>query len=211
MSDTSTPAAFWEARYAGTGRAWSGRVNAVLADIASDLEPARATDLGCGEGGDAVWLAQRGWTVTGVDLSPTAVERGRVAAEAAGVPTGRIRFVAADLAEWAPEEPAELVTASFLQSWPVVIPREEILRRAAGFVAPGGRLLVTAHAGAPSWSDGEHLHGYRFPTPEDDLRALALDPSRWIVELAEVRQRSVIGPEGEEGVVPDGVVLARRR
>lgn len=210
MSETTTPAAFWEARYAATERTWSGRVNAVLADVASGLEPARAIDLGCGEGGDAVWLAQQGWRVIGVDLSPTAADRGRAAAEAAGVPAERIRFVAADLAEWAPEEHAELVTASFLQSWPVVIPRQEILRRAAGFVAPGGRLLVTAHAGAPSWGVDEHLHGGGFPSPEDDLSALELDPSRWVVELAEVRERAITGPDGAAGTVPDGVVLARR-
>lgn len=211
MDDSSTPAAFWEARYAGTERAWSGRVNAVLADAAADLAPGRAIDLGCGEGGDAIWLALRGWTVTGVDLSPTAVERGRAAAEAAGVPADRIRFIAADLASWTPSEPADLVTASFLHSWPVPIPREAILRRAAGFTAPGGRLLVTAHAGAPSWSDPEHVREHPFATPEEDLRALALDPADWTVELAELRERAVEGPDGEAGSVPDGVVLARRR
>ncbi len=211
MDDSSTPAAFWEARYAGTERAWSGRVNTVLADVAAHLAPARAIDLGCGEGGDAIWLALRGWTVTGVDLSPTAVERGRAAAEVAGVPAERIRLIAADLASWSPAEPAELVTASFLHSWPVPIPRDEILRRAAAFTAPGGRLLVTAHAGPPTWSDPEHVRDHPFPSPEDDLRALALDPDDWAIELAEVRHRAVDGPDGGPGTVPDGVVLARRR
>ncbi|MFB6489629.1 hypothetical protein P2A57_24455, partial [Xanthomonas perforans] len=133
------------------------------------------------------------------------------AAEAAGVPADLIRFIAADLASWSPSEPADLVTASFLHSWPVPIPRDEILRRAAGFTAPGGRLLVTAHAGAPTWSEPEHVRDHPFPSPADDLRALALAPDDWIIELAEVRHRAVDGPDGGSGTVPDGVVLARRR
>ena len=92
MSGTPTAAEFWEARYADADRIWSGRVNRAVADVAAGLEPGRALDLGCGEGGDAVWLARHGWAVTGVDLSPTAVARGRRAAAEAGVPDGALRL-----------------------------------------------------------------------------------------------------------------------
>ncbi|MGG7308934.1 class I SAM-dependent methyltransferase [Curtobacterium sp. AB451] len=136
---------WWEARYAEHDGIWSGQVNAVLADVASSLPPGRALDLGCGEGGDVLWLAGQGWDVTGVDLSVTAITRGSRAAVAAGVEE-RTAFVAADLGAWTTAARFDLVTASFLQSWPVTIPRERILHRATGFVAPGGRLLVTAHA-----------------------------------------------------------------
>ncbi|SJM61017.1 bifunctional 2-polyprenyl-6-hydroxyphenol methylase/3-demethylubiquinol 3-O-methyltransferase UbiG [Gulosibacter sp. 10] len=209
-AEQRSPAEYWESRYTELDRLWSGRVNRVLEDVASPLEPGRALDLGCGEGGDAAWLARRGWTTTGVDISPTAAERGRAAARELGISEASLRFEAGDLAEWSPEEPFDLVTCSFLHSWPVVIPREAILRRATGFVAPGGRLLVTSHAAAPAWADHEALHGYAFPTPESDLAALDLDPDAWEVLLAELRDREVTTPDGEPGTVVDGVVLVRR-
>ncbi|ROP58527.1 bifunctional 2-polyprenyl-6-hydroxyphenol methylase/3-demethylubiquinol 3-O-methyltransferase UbiG [Curtobacterium sp. ZW137] len=210
-------ATYWEQRYADEQRMWSGRVNAVLADVAAQLVPGTALDLGCGEGGDVLWLAEQGWTATGVDLSPTAAARGDAAAAAAGLDT-RTRFVAADLATWEPGERFDLVTASFLQSWPVEIPREAILRRATGFVESGGHLLVTAHAAAPHAHDHEHaqeheheheLDGYRFPTPEDDLRVLDLDAS-WEVVAAELRPRAVPRDDGSVHELLDSVVLVRR-
>lgn len=225
---------WWEARYAGSEGIWSGRVNAVLAAEAADLPVGRALDLGCGEGGDVVWLAEQGWTATGVDLSATAVARAGRAAAAAGV-DGRTTFVAADLAAWAPEgdERYDLVTASFLQSWPVEIPRAAILRRAAGFVAPGGQLLVTAHAAPPHGDLPEEMRAYRFPTPEEDLAAVlgsdeataddpsaggpaasgpaASGPAAWAVLAAERRPRTTTTADGTEHETEDSVVLVRRR
>ncbi len=207
-----SPAEFWEERYADADRVWSGRVNRVLADTASALEPGTALDLGCGEGGDAIWLAQQGWIATGVDLSPTAIERARAAAAEHGVAEDALRLETGDLAEWAADRSFDLVTCSFLQSWPVEIPRKEILRRATGFVAPGGHLLITAHAAAPSWAEqGEHgAHGHDFPSPASDLEALDLDPSRWEVLACELRDREASGPDGLPASLTDSVVLVRR-
>lgn len=113
---------FWEERYASRPQVWSGRANQVLVDLVSGFAPRTALDLGCGEGGDAVWLAQQGWRVTAVDISTTAVERGRAAAADLGVPADRITWVAQDLAEWSPGGTFDLVSAFFLQS-PVELPR----------------------------------------------------------------------------------------
>lgn len=209
MSDTTTPAQFWEERYAGADKVWSGRVNQVVADVAAELPPGRALDLGCGEGGDAVWLARQGWTVTGVDLSPTAVARGRAAASAACLAPERLELLAADLATWTTERRYDLVTASFLQSWPVEIPRADILRRATTFVAPGGRLLVLAHAAPPSWAPPEMVADHPFPGPEGDLAALTLDDG-WTVLAAETRERATTSPDGEPATLLDSVVLVRR-
>lgn len=208
MTESMTLEEFWEDRYSGTGAVWSGRVNKVLSDVAGELRPGRALDLGCGEGGDAVWLARHGWTVTGVDISPTATARGAMAATAAGIGPDRIEFLAANLATWTTEAKYDLVTASFLQS-PIEIPRGEILRRAASFVAPDGRLLVVAHAAAPSWAPPEMTHGHLFPSPAEDLAALALDDD-WSVLAAETRDRAVTSPEGEPATLADSVVLVHR-
>ena len=72
MNDTQT---HWEEHYGERERVWSGRVNARLAEVAAELPPGRALDLGCGEGADAVWLAERGWDVVAVDISETALGR----------------------------------------------------------------------------------------------------------------------------------------
>lgn len=204
------PAEFWEGFYAAADRVWTGRVNAALADVAAGLPPGRALDLGCGEGGDAIWLAGRGWRVTGVDVSATAVARGRAAARAAGLPDDAVDLVVADLATWAPQGSFDLVTASFLQS-PVDLPRAVVLRRAAGWVAPGGHLLVVGHAGPPSWAGPEHATAHAFADPAGDLADLAPDPAGWSVEVAEVRERAVTAPDGTAGTVPDGVLLLSRR
>lgn len=206
----ATPSAreWWETRYAERDGIWSGRVNAVLASVIWGLPVGRALDLGCGEGGDVVWLAGQGWDVTGIDLSVSALVRGSRAAVAAGVEE-RTAFVAADLARWDTAERFDLVTASFLQSWPVEIPRTEILRRAAGLVTPGGHLLVTAHAAPPHDDLPRELRGYRFPSPDDDLAALQLDDG-WDVLMAEVRPRTATTPEGDPHEVLDSVVFVRR-
>lgn len=202
------PADFWEERYAGSDKVWSGNVNAVLANVASLLPPGRALDLGCGEGGDVIWLARHGWDATGADISPTAIRRAATAAEAAGVDAGRARFLATDLAEL-PEGAYDLVTASFLHS-PVALAREDILRSAAERVAPGGHLLITSHAGPPPWAEASDTHHHRFPTPQEEVESLGLDPQQWQVVVAEVRTRETTAPDGEPTTIDDGVVLIRR-
>ncbi len=86
----------WDARYAELDRVWSGEPNHALTVEAATLTPARALDVGCGEGADAVWLATRGWTVTALDPSGVALARARAAAEASGV---LVDWVHAGLAE----------------------------------------------------------------------------------------------------------------
>ena len=196
------PAAFWEDRYAGAERVWSGQVNATMADVVTGLPAGDVLDLGCGEGGDAVWLAEQGWRVTAVDISPTAVGRGAAGAEERGV-GARITWVAHDLETWRTEERFDLVTASFFHSvfdWP----RTEILRRAAGRVRPGGRLLLVSHVfeteeDIPPWAwrrdPAAAEHEPVLLTPAEEIAELALDG--WAVERAEIRRREATGPDGQ--------------
>ncbi len=202
------PVEFWENRYGEKEAIWSGRANRMLVDTVTGLTPGRALDLGCGEGGDTVWLAARGWTVTGVDVSPTAIARATRAAAERGL-DDRAVFVAADLENWRTGEMFDLVSACFLQS-PLAFPREEVLARAAGLVVSGGHLLSVAHAAAPPWSGMADDPSMAFPTPASDLAALALGPG-WDVLVAEVRSRPATGPDGQEATLDDSVVLVRRR
>jgi len=203
------PAAYWEQRYAGGDRVWSGRVNAVLADVAAALEPGIALDLGSGEGGDAVWLAEHGWIVTAVDISPTATARGAAAARDRGL-EDRIGFVVADLNDFGTDTRYDLVAASFLHS-PVTLDRVAVLRRAAGFVAAGGHLLITTHAAAPPWAGDLHAHHAELLPPDEDLARLALDPRSWDTVLCEIRRREATAPDGTAAALDDGVILLRRR
>jgi SAM-dependent methyltransferase len=204
---------FWDDRYLANERMWSGHVNAVLAEVAADLPPGRVLDLGCGEGGDAVWLATRGWRVTAVDVSAAALERTAAAAAAAGV-ADRVRVQQHDLDATFPAGEFDLVSAQFLQS-PLAFAREEVLRRAARAVAPGGSLLVVAHAEPPPWAWRYHDAPHpmpAFPTPDGDLAALHLDVAgaAWTVLRCATAHREATGPDGETGELVDSVVLVRR-
>jgi SAM-dependent methyltransferase len=209
MDDELGPVAFWESLYAERDRIWSGRPNRALVAAAEGLPAGRALDVGCGEGADAVWLAEQGWEVTAVDIAAKAVERARAAAAGRPLPADRIEWVVADLASWAPMTAYDLVSACFLHS-PVDFPRAEVLRRGAAAVAPAGHLLVVGHAAPPPWARGHH-EGHRFPTPDSELADLCLEPSAWDVLVADVRPRDAVGPDGVPAVLDDTVVLARRR
>jgi SAM-dependent methyltransferase len=200
-------AEFWEARYQGSDRVWSGRPNPLLVREVSGLEPGTALDLGCGEGADAVWLASRGWRVTGVDISRTALER--AAGHAAGAGVGdRVVWERHELGLTFPEGTFDLVSAQFLQS-PVPFHQDDVLRRAAAAVAPGGTLLIVMHAGWPSWQD-EPPFDVPFPTPSGTLAALALPQESWTVETLDTVRRPSVSPEGVEGFRDDNVWRIRR-
>ena len=192
---------FWDALYAERPSVWSGRPNAVLVDEISGATPGRAADLGCGEGGDALWLAAQGWSVTALDVSQTAIDRGVIHAAAAGVD---VDWQRQDLTTWEPSGEYDLVSACFLQS-PVELPIGGILRTALGALAPGGTLLVVQHAAAPRGSE----HHQDFPTAEDMLTAIDADPALFTVVVAEERTRT--GTHRGEVMEMTDLVLRIRR
>jgi SAM-dependent methyltransferase len=200
--------AWWEERYRTAPHLWSGRANDVLVAEAADLPPGRALDAGAGEGGDALWLAERGWQVTALDLSQVALDRGARAAEERGL-GDRVRWRQADLAEEPPEPAAyDLVTSAFLH--PPADVREKVLRGLADAVVPGGTLLVVNH------DPSDLALGIRTDARPEyfasaaELAAL-LDPAEWEVQVAEARPRGARGHEGGVHEVADAVLRARRR
>ncbi|GAY15712.1 cyclopropane-fatty-acyl-phospholipid synthase family protein [Mycobacterium sp. shizuoka-1] len=198
----------WETRYAEKPRIWSGQPNARLAEIAAELTGSRALDLGCGEGGDAMWLAEHGWHVVAVDVSTTALARAAEDARARGV-ADRIAFEQHDLTQTLPEGPFDLVSAHFFHTT-LEMDRPAILRRAAATVAPGGTLLIVDHGGVPPWAPEEVRH-HEFPPVEDVVAGLELDDSQWeTVRLGPV-ERDAVGPDGQQATLVDNVIQLRRR
>ncbi|MFG2297035.1 class I SAM-dependent methyltransferase [Streptomyces sp. NPDC048603] len=197
---------FWDSRYRESDRIWSGNPNSVLVREAEGLSPGRALDLGCGEGGDAVWLARQGWRVTGTDISAVALERAAEHAAGAAV-ADRIVFERHDLGESFPGGEFDLVSACFLHS-PGDMPRERILRTAAAAVAPGGVLLVAGHGGAAPGTENPHpdLH---FPTPQEVLADLELPDGGWEVLVCAEHER--VGAEADRpGHGYDNTLKVRR-
>ena len=203
--ESSDPAVFWEEFYGPDRRPWTGRPNALLVDELTErpLPTGSVLDLGCGSGGDAVWFAQQGWSVTAVDISAAALALAADAAGAAGV-GDRITFVRHDLDQGSPAGQWQLVVASYLQS-PVALDRDQVLRRAAASVAPGGTLLVLGHEGFPSSHQGGHP-----PMPSTADVLAALDLSGWTTERAEPVAFSMPGTDGGHGERWDHVIRLRR-
>lgn len=192
---------FWQKHYEGHNRPWSGKANIILARFAEPRPTGTALDLGCGAGGNALWLAQRGWQVTAVDISGNALQRAAAQAATAGV-LDCISFQQHDLAHTFPTGEFDLVYALYLQS-PVTFPRDRVLQTAAAAVAPGGLLLLVDHASvAPwSWADPDTV----FPTPQEVLATLELDLKAWHIDFLDAPDRLANGPNGQSAIVADNI------
>jgi len=201
---TDEAAVFWERHYS-TRRAWDGRANPLLVETAGPLPPGAALDLGCGAGGDAVWLARHGWQVTAVDIAGTAVAQVRAAARDAGV---RVVAERHDLDRTFPAGSFDLISAQYLQT-PFPLARDRILRTAAQALRPGGLLLVVDHGSTAPWSWHQDPD-VRFPAPEEVAAGLELDPRWWYTVRADMPRRQATGPSGEIATVTDNVLLIRR-
>lgn len=208
MTDKCPAELFWEKHYQGVSPHSSGRPSSALTTFVKGRPPGRALELGCARGDDAVWLARRGWQVTAVDISQTALDYARMNAGKSGM-EDMIIFARHDLGLSFPAGAFDLVTALFLHS-PVDFPGNQVLRQAAAAVAPGGLLLIASHGSVAPWSWSEP--GTVFPDAQEILADLDLDMEDWSPLSAEPSRRQATGPGGQTAEVTDiHLVLERER
>ena len=115
--------------------AFNVQPNAFLVQVAKTRKPGTALDVGMGQGRNAVYLAQQGWTVTGFDPAERAVEAARETATQLGVQLTAI-VAADDTFDWGRER-WDLVLLSYVGLRPMVPRVLESLR-------PGGLVVVEA-------------------------------------------------------------------
>jgi SAM-dependent methyltransferase len=194
----------WDRRYTGRELVWTSEPSRFLVREVDGLAPGRALDLACGEGRNTIWLAERGWQVTGVDFSTVGLEKARELQEARRV---QAEWIAADLLDYRPElEAFQLVMVFYLQL--PAAQRTRIARTAAGAVAPGGTFL---HVGHDSSNIAEGYGGPQTPAVLYTARDVAgdLDGTGLRIERAERVERPVQAPEGER-IALDALVRASR-
>ncbi len=175
--------------------------------MVSDLPAGDALDLGCGGGGDALWLAGRGWRVTALDVSAVATARLTELARARDL-GDRITAEQHDARASLPGLRLDLVTAHYFHA-PYDMDRTTILRSAAHLLRPGGRLLVVDHGSTAPWSWNQDPDA-RYPTPEEVAAPMRLAHREWTVERADSPRRVATGPDGSTAEVVDHVLLIRR-
>lgn len=199
---------FWDARWSEVLSKHPEKVarrppNGYLTATVDSIAPGRALDAGCGHGSEALWLATRGWHVTAVDFSATALGHARSTAEALGSDiVERIDWVEGDLATWAPEPGHyDLVSCLYVHAAGSV---EEMISRLATGVVVGGTLLLVGHLPVDPLTGAETRAAGQVQVTLNDA-AVALDLRRWDLLVAEERPRS------EAGSGFDAVICARRR
>lgn len=225
----SMDASDWDRRYGGADLVWSAEPNVWVRELCAPMAAGRALDIAAGEGRNALWLVEQGWDAVATDFSPVAVARMvEIADRRLGARRGSFTAVVADATQPPPPRPrsdpsvdsgtagsgaddapgaaaSDLVLLVYLH-----LPREQwraALAAAVGAAAPGGVVLVIAHA---LRNLAEGVGGPQDPSilldPEDVVETAAGLPVE--VELAQLRTREV---PGAERPALDTVVLLRRR
>jgi thioredoxin reductase/protein-L-isoaspartate O-methyltransferase len=172
----------WDHRYEGD-QMWSGNPNGTLVNEISDLAPGRALDVGAGEGGDALWLAEQGWTVTASDISQRGLDRIDAEAERRG---RRVETHHADALD--PFEPVAFDLVSAQCASILRTPDNRGVQNLLNAVAPGGTLVVVSHDLEPMRAPIDtQTHSQAFDPDAyvrvDDLVAMLADSPVWEIEV----------------------------
>ena len=191
--------AAWNKRYAQREFVWSLTPNQTVVAETAHLKPATALDLACGEGRNAVWLAEHDWQVSAVDYAETGLDKAR---QLAAVREVAVHWILADVTEYLPS-PATFALVLIAYLHLPAHQREQLMRNACQALQPGGTLLYIGH----DLSNIEH--GWGGPqdpavlcTPQDIANLLP----DFKLEKAEIFERPVMqepghGKPGEAGAI----------
>ncbi|MCH7786450.1 MAG: class I SAM-dependent methyltransferase [Chloroflexi bacterium] len=141
--------------------------DAMLIAEVEGLTPGRALDIGCGVGGNAVWLAERGWQVTATDFADVAIEKCKQLAARRRV---QVEFVVADATTFQPDGQYDFISSFYIQLPPDQ--RAKMLSIAAGALAPGGTLLFVSHDSFSSPSEETDEDTLTLTTPDEVVSEL---------------------------------------
>jgi SAM-dependent methyltransferase len=193
----------WDARYRTSELIWTAEPNRFVVAVLADVPPGVGLDLACGEGRNAVWLAEQGWTMTAADFSGEALAKAAALSGARGV---EVTLVQADAVTWSPPSGQDLVLLAYLHL--PAADRAAALGHAVGACRPGGQVVVVGHARA-------NLEG-GYGGPQDP--AVLLEPEEVAADLraagaevlrAEHVERPVSTEDGERTAI-DTLLVARR-
>ncbi len=195
----------WDHRYEGDELIFTADPSRFLGPEIAGLTPGRALDLGCGEGRNTLWLAEHGWTVTGVDFSAVGVAKASRLAQGRGLGAD---WVVADLRSFVlPASTFDLVVQFFVH-FPSP-ERRALLRRAAEALRPEGVMLVVGY-------DVSHLcegvgGGPREPNLLFTTKDVVADLAALRIERAERLRLPVgIADDGTQVYAVNVIVRARR-
>lgn len=186
----------WDERYRTTDRLWSVKPNLFVADRLGPAQSGVGLDLASGEGRNAIWLSELGWTMTAVDFSEVAVERGRAISDA-------VDFVVADVLSWEPSVTFDLVLIAYLH-----LPEDQfgpIVKRAADWLKPDGEIFLIGHDQS---NIGDGLGGPQTPEILWDVESIRA----WLSGLKVIEAQVVRRPiDTDEGVMFARDTLVRAR
>lgn len=164
-----------------------------------------ALDAGCGEGADAIWLAQLGWNVTAIDISPTAIANAeQLAILQPPAVAQRVTWIMTDITTWEPPQLYDLVISQYVHP---IIPFDQFIAGLSNHVAPGGTLFVAGHDHADEHANNTAPR--KASITGDDVVAF-LDTQVWNIDVAEVRTEKIIHGK-KETTTSDLVVKCRRK
>lgn len=197
----------WNDRYAGKELIWSAGPNELFASEVRGLQPGKALDVACGEGRNAIWLAEEGWDVTAIDFSDVGVNKGSQIAEKRGV---NLTWIAEDVSAWnLPREEYDLVAVLYLHTGEAE--RKLWLRNVLDAVKPSGTFIYIAHD--PSNIDngvGGPQDLAMLPSIDEITSAM----SDFQIESAKVIERPVVNEPGHgkelKGIALDSLIRAKK-
>jgi SAM-dependent methyltransferase len=189
----------WNERYAKKDLVWSAGPNQFFAAEVKNLSPGRSLDVACGEGRNAIWLAEQGWQSTAIDFSDLGIEKAKEIAEKRGV---KVNWIADDVCNFAlTKETYDLVAVLYLHTSKTE--RLAWLPNVLASIKPSGTLIYIAH------DPSNVAHGVGGPQDLSllpSVEELTREMLDFKIEVAKVIERPVANDPGH-GKALTGIAL----